>query len=816
MKIPLISLFALLVAAGHAAADTIPGPAEVGARQIPLAEKAYAGSSINVVAGSRQTLYTDSVHQYAGFYVADGRLVLAKRRLGEDSWHIQPTGFTADPKDAHNAISLVVDGEGYLHLAWGHHDTPLNYSRSLESGGLAMDEPHSMVGKAEKSATYPQFFRLADGGLLFLYREGRSGNGRLVLNHYDAERQKWSRRQDNLIDGESRRSAYWDMSIDKNGRLHLAWNWRETPDVASNHDLLYARSDDGGKSWQRSDGSDYQLPITQASAEVATAIPQNRNLMNPPAVGANRLGQPVIASYWSPEQGARPRFNLVHRDERGWHTIPGPKAGRDFTLKGQGTKRPPISRAALLVDSGWENGAHVVYRDDSRGGRVLAASVDDLQDPEWYLRFLTEKSVGAWEPSIDPAQWQRMKQAQLLLQPVTQLDGDDHSGSNAEPTPLSLLIWSAVWEHHQRRAATGDVAESKNSVAAEKPPQPQQVLDYARRVAEWQWAHMPDPTNWHFQRKNWGVCPLYIGSLDIAPLIPDAGLEARVLQQARENRFEPQEDSHDADIYCVSQAYLRLYKKYRREEMLAPTKKLFDRILAKPSPYNLDWGYAHSRDRWSWSDSLFMGPMSWLLMWEVTGDRRYLDFMNREWWATTERLYREELGLYFRDESYLDLREKNGKTVHWARGTAWVIAGLVQVIEHLPQDHPDRERYTALFRRMAAAFAEAQQGDGLWRPGLLDPQTHNARESSGSAFISFALASGINQGLIEREIYLPRVQKAWSALTANVADDGKLRNVQPVGAGPHGFDPDNAEPFAAGAFLLLAKEMYLLSGGESL
>ncbi len=71
--------------------------------------------------------------------------------------------------------------------------------------------------------------------------------------------------------------------------------------------------------------------------------------------------------------------------------------------------------------------------------------------------------------------------------------------------------------------------------------------------------------------------------------------------------------------------------------------------------------------------------------------------------------------------------------------------------------------------------------------------------------------AGINQGLIDRDTYLPRVQKAWNALTASVADDGKLRNVQPVGAGPHGFDPDNAEPFAAGAFLLLAKELYQMT-----
>jgi len=448
MKTPLIPLCALLLAAGQTqAASPNPGPAEVGARQIPLAAKAYAGSSINVVAGSRQTLYTNSGHQYAGFYDASGRLVLARRRLGEERWQVQPTEFTANLKDAHNTISLVVDGKGYLHLAWGHHNTPLSYSRSLEPGSLAMGEPRAMVGDAEKSVTYPQFFRLADGDLLFLYRDGGSGNGRLVLNHYDVAHQKWSRRQDNLIDGESQRSAYWDMSVDKNGRLHLAWNWRETPDVASNHDLLYARSEDGGRSWQRSNGSDYKLPITQGSAEVAAVIPQHHNLMNPPAVGANRQGQPVIASYWSPEKDARPRFNLVHRDEQRWHTIPGPEAGLDFTLQGHGTKRPPISRAALLVDTGKDKGAHLIYRDDSRGGRVLAASVDDLHNtdphrPQWHFHYLTERSVGAWEPSIDPAQWQRMKQAQLLLQPVTQLDGNDHSGSDTKPTPLSLLIWT--------------------------------------------------------------------------------------------------------------------------------------------------------------------------------------------------------------------------------------------------------------------------------------------------------------------------------------------------------------------------------------
>jgi hypothetical protein len=451
-----ISLLALLAASAPGlATKPTPKVETVGVREIPLIKDAYASSSINVVAGNRQTLYTDGEYQYAGFYDAGGRLLLAKRRLTDDRWHIQPTTFTTAPEDAHKTISLVVDGRGYLHLAWGHHNTPLNYSRSLKPGGLSMGEPSAMVGEAERSVTYPQFFRQANGDLLFLYRDGGSGNGRLVLNHCDTERGKWSRRQDNLIDGEQQRSAYWDMSIDDNGSLHLAWNWRETPDVASNHDLLYARSDDGGRTWKKANGSRYTLPITQDNAGVAAVIPEQRNLMNPPFVNTDHHGRPFIVSYWSPTKDARPRFNIVYRGSAGWQTVAGPEAGQDFVLQGHGTKRPPISRAVLLVKSGNTPSAtpdenstqlHLIYRDDSKGGRAVLASLDDLQAREWHFHFLAEQNVGGWEPSLDPEQWRAYKQAHLLLQSVQQLDGDDRVGSDSKPSPLSLLIWNPAGE----------------------------------------------------------------------------------------------------------------------------------------------------------------------------------------------------------------------------------------------------------------------------------------------------------------------------------------------------------------------------------
>ncbi|UTF60176.1 BNR-4 repeat-containing protein [Gilvimarinus sp. DA14] len=781
------------------------------ARLVPLTAEAYAGSSVNVVAGA-QPLYTDSVHQYAAFYNTDAKLVLAKRRMGEDDWDTSVTPFSGNVKDAHNSISLIVDGEGYLHLAWDHHNNPLNYAVSEQPGSLSLNRA-SMLDNRQSSVTYPQFLRLPSGDLLLSYRDGGSGKGNLVLNRYHTKTGQWQRVQNNLISGEGQRSAYWDLTVDSQGGLHLAWIWRETPDVASNHDLLYAFSADGGQTWQNSAAKPYKLPITAQTAEVAAAVAQKSNLMNPPRVATDRLGKPYIVSYWSPAEGQPPAFHLVYQSDNGWTTLKGPAAGENFTLAGWGTKRPPISRASLLIEYDWDKSwAHIIYRDDTAGGRVIIATANDLTKPEWHKRFLTEQSVGAWEPNIDPAQWARLKQAHLLVQNVRQLDGDDSRGAGSAGAPIDVLMFKPDWESHQAREAAGDTAIVKRQEP--KPIDPSQVSELAQRVADWQWANMPD--GWHFHPQGWGVCPLYIGMLDMDPYLPQGQLQERLAQRGRELNFAPRDNNpFDADDYCVSQAWIRLYQDSGDKAMLTPSKQWLDNILQNPPSHSLDWGYGHSRHRWSWSDSLFMGPMAWVLMWEATGDDKYLDFMNREWWATTERLYRSDIGLYFRDESYLDVREQNGKTVHWARGTSWVIAGLAQVLEHLPQDYPDYPRYKALFEEMSAAFLAAQQGDGLWRPGLLDPDTHNARETSGSGFIAFAFASGINQGLLPAETYLPAVQKTWAALTDSVLENGKLTQVQPVGAGPHGFDPNNAAPFASGALLMLASELMELTPSAS-
>ena len=102
--------------------------------------------------------------------------------------------------------------------------------------------------------TYPEFYCLSGGDLLFAYRSGSSGRGNLVLNRYSLKEKSWSRVQDVLIDGEDQRNAYWQLYVDEQGTIHLSWVWRETWMVETNHDLCYARSSDNGVTWQKSNG----------------------------------------------------------------------------------------------------------------------------------------------------------------------------------------------------------------------------------------------------------------------------------------------------------------------------------------------------------------------------------------------------------------------------------------------------------------------------------------------------------------------------------------------------------------------------------
>jgi hypothetical protein len=400
----------------------------------------WAKNSVNAVILRHNSLTTYRDTQFIAFYNGDQRLILAKRKTGANRWKFRTTPYKGDANDAHKSISIIVDGDGYLHVSWDHHGNALNYCKSTSPGSLEMTEKLPMTGLKENKVTYPEFYNLPNGNLLFLYRTGQSGNGDLMMNRYDTKTRKWEQVQDAFINGENQRNAYWQCAVDDAGTIHLSWVWRETGDVSTNHDMCYARSKDSGKTWEKSTGEKYTLPITMANAEDAAHIPQKSELINTTSMAADKAGHPYIITYWRAEGTTVPQYQLIYNDGSKWITQQVTDRKTPFTLSGGGTKRIPISRPVILIND--KNGmqkAYVIYRDIEQQDKVTAAVCEDIKSGKWAIKTISKQSVDLWEPSYDTELWKHRGVINLFLQKVEQ--GDGEKTEDVPPSPISVLEW---------------------------------------------------------------------------------------------------------------------------------------------------------------------------------------------------------------------------------------------------------------------------------------------------------------------------------------------------------------------------------------
>jgi rhamnogalacturonyl hydrolase YesR len=334
------------------------------------------------------------------------------------------------------------------------------------------------------------------------------------------------------------------------------------------------------------------------------------------------------------------------------------------------------------------------------------------------------------------------------------------------------------------------------------------IVEVMTAAAEWQLNHPSKHPSY-----DWTQAPFFIGLNVFAPL---SGNRERYLEAVRrngeKNRWRPGLRPLCADDHAITQSYFLLYRTQPDKAMIEPALRMFDQIMLFPFDESLEFEmWEKTWRQWTWCDALFMSPPALALAARVTGDRRYLDFMNRMWWKTTDFLYDKEEHLYYRDSRFFHQRAPNGRKIFWSRGNGWVMAGLARVLQEMPADYPDRGRYGALFREMAAKIAALQQSDGYWRSSLLDPDSLPLPETSGTAFYVYALASGVNQGLLERAAYEPVIRRGWAALVRAVRPDGMLGYVQRIGDQPGETSPSGTEIYGVGGLLLAGSEVYRLA-----
>ncbi|WP_421938301.1 glycoside hydrolase family 88/105 protein [Pedobacter sp.] len=338
---------------------------------------------------------------------------------------------------------------------------------------------------------------------------------------------------------------------------------------------------------------------------------------------------------------------------------------------------------------------------------------------------------------------------------------------------------------------------------------PDSIFIQMKRVADWQWKTL-ETSGWKNPKKDWTSGAMYTGMMAFSGLAGTDSYYQKLIQVGEDNQWKIGHYRHFADDYCVGQLYSQLYSIYQNPKYIADFKSMADSLVALPHTESLEWKKSIHIREWAWCDALFMGPPALAYLSQATGDTKYLDKASALWWKSTAYLYDKDEHLFYRDSRYFKKQEKNGAKVFWARGNGWVIAGLVRVLSTMPKTHPDYKRFTKLYKEMSGRLAALQQPDGTWHASLLDPESYASKETSGTGFIAYAMAWGINNNLLPYKKYKGVLDKAWVALSTSVHPDGKLGFVQAQGAAPDKVGYEDTDVYGVGAFLLAGTEIFKL------
>ena len=328
----------------------------------------------------------------------------------------------------------------------------------------------------------------------------------------------------------------------------------------------------------------------------------------------------------------------------------------------------------------------------------------------------------------------------------------------------------AFWDHAAYHTGNMEVVRLlKEDQKGKMADVRQQFLDYSLRWAnhnQWQGATEKDTSKWKYKRYGEGQDFVLFGDWQI----------------------------------CF-QTYIDLYLLDRQEERIARAKEVMGYIAD-----------SQANDYWWWADALYMVMPVMTKMYRLTGDEKYLDKLYENLLFTDSIMLDQETGLYFRDGKYVYPQHKsaNGLKDFWARGDGWVLAGLAKVLQDMPTSYRHHDFFVKKYQRLAHAVALLQQKEGYWTRSMMDVQHAPGPETSGTAFFTYGMLWGVNNGYLNRKDYAPVIRRAWSYLTTTALQpNGRVGYVQPIGerAIPgQTVDANSQANFGVGAFLLAACE----------
>jgi rhamnogalacturonyl hydrolase YesR len=183
-----------------------------------------------------------------------------------------------------------------------------------------------------------------------------------------------------------------------------------------------------------------------------------------------------------------------------------------------------------------------------------------------------------------------------------------------------------------------------------------------------------------------------------------------------------------------------------------------------------------------WLDDLYMSVPALSQMGKLTGERKYYDDACKQILQFSQRMFVKEKGLWM--HGWTNSTDEH-PAFHWARANGWAIMAMAELLDVLPEDHPQRAAIIDLFRQHVRGLAKLQSSTGLWHQ-LLD-RDDSYLETSASAMYVYGIARGVERGWISPVTYGPIAYLGWAGVTTKVNAEGGVEGTC-VGTGM-GWDP---------------------------
>lgn len=346
-------------------------------------------------------------------------------------------------------------------------------------------------------------------------------------------------------------------------------------------------------------------------------------------------------------------------------------------------------------------------------------------------------------------------------------------------------------------------AQSQDTLFPGKEFEAEYIIQIMHKVNDYQQIH----TGWTDDR-NWERATYYTGVMAFYNSCKDEKILDQAIEWSSSHNWKVgNELMFPANRFTCVQTYLEIFFQTKDTSQIQKSKIYMDAEIQQTEP-------AYLRG-WYYIDALYVGPPAFVMMSKATGENKYADYINPVFWEIADQLYDSTAGLFYRDsKARFEEKSKNGKKVLWSRGNGWVMAALPRMMMNLPKDDPYYIKYQNLLKSMADVLKKRQGEDGFWRTNLDDPVEYPMPESSGTAFFTYAIAWGINNGILDPEIYKLVLQKSWKGLCGVVDEDGKVGWGQKVGRNPAEVKKEDSGEYVSGAFLLAGSELLKLVGTE--